>query len=177
MSLMRRTVFRGALLGVIVILGAYAMISTVFKDDGTVSVGSKAPEFNLATLDDKVVALSDFRGKGVLLNFWASWCGPCEREMPRMNEAYAEGIENVEILAVNLMENRIRVNNFKEEYKLDFPILLDPYNDIGKKYNVVDIPATFLINEHGVVIEKVVGELRSKEQVISLLKKISAKSP
>ncbi|MFQ5882995.1 MAG: peroxiredoxin family protein [Candidatus Methylomirabilales bacterium] len=122
-------------------------------------VGFLAPDFALPDLEGKTVRLADLRGKGVFLNFWATWCPPCRLEMPTMQQAYEENKERgLEILAVSIdAGSKKAVQDFVEEFKLTFPILLDPAMEVLSKYRTVSLPATFLIDRQGVVRYKHVG--------------------
>lgn len=130
--------------------------------------GDLAPDFELTTLDGKTVKLSDYRGKTVLLNFWASWCPPCRSEMPHMQTYYTEQSEadNVEILAVNMTKTEKNkqqsAEEFVEEYQLSFPILLDKQSEIMKAYLVKVYPTTYIINEEGVIKDKMMFPLDDK---------------
>ncbi|AXI01396.1 TlpA family protein disulfide reductase [Sporosarcina sp. PTS2304] len=130
--------------------------------------GDLAPDFELTTLDGKTVKLSDYRGKTVLLNFWASWCPPCRSEMPHMQTYYTEQSEadNVEILAVNMTKTEKNkqqsAEEFVEEYQLSFPILLDKQSEVMKAYLVKVYPTTYIINEEGVIKDKMMFPLDDK---------------
>lgn len=122
------------------------------------NINDMAPNFELQTIDGKTVKLSDYQGKKVFLNFWASWCGPCKVEMPHMQNYYNayKDIENVEILAVNMTtreRNRELVDDFVATNALTFPIALDTEGDIEKLYKVLSFPTTYLINEEGIIVD------------------------
>lgn len=132
-------------------------------DEG-LAKGETAPDFELMTLDGETARLSDYKGKKVILNFWASWCPPCRAEMPDMQKYYEEQAagENVEILAVNLTtEDRgmEKISAFIEEFNLTFPIPMDSEGDIGKLYQAVAIPTTYMIDTEGRVRNKIVGPM------------------
>ncbi|WP_052455615.1 TlpA disulfide reductase family protein [Bhargavaea cecembensis] len=130
--------------------------------------GELAPDFELATLDGKTASLSDYRGKKVVLNFWATWCPPCREEMPHMQRYYEEngGGEAFEIVAVNATEtergNGKAVAPFVEELGLTFPILMDEKGNTSELYEILFYPVTYIIDEDGVVIEQVMQPLTEK---------------
>lgn len=134
--------------------------------------GEKAVDFALKTLDGKDAKLSDYKGKKVILNFWATWCPPCKAEMPYMEEFYKENNNyNVVILAVNLTSGEGNVNKvkkFSEEYGLTFPILLDTQGEVEKVYQAFTIPTSYFIYSNGTVQQKVVGPM-SKETMETLI--------
>jgi thiol-disulfide isomerase/thioredoxin len=136
-------------------------------------VGKLAPDFKLISLDKQEVSLSDFRGKPVLINFWASWCGPCRIEMPFLQEVYEEwNSKGLVMLAVNLQENPTTVKKFVENAGLTFPILLSPGNAVPLSYNVRGIPATFLIDADGVIRDIKIGAFSGVGEIESKLAKI-----
>jgi len=127
---------------------------------GIVKIDEKltAPSFRLKDLNGKEVKLEDHRGKIVFLNFWATWCQPCRTEMPSMEKLYTEFKDrDFTILAVDIQERAKKVRAFKEKFKLNFPILLDPDGSVGSKYGVISIPTTYLIDREGYVIGGALG--------------------
>ena len=108
------------------------------------------PEIALGTLEGKKVSLKDFRGKIVLLNFWASWCVPCREEMPAMEKLYQEYKEkNFVILAIAVKDSKQDTLNFVKELKLTYPIALDPDAKVGQEYGAWGLPVTYLIGPKG----------------------------
>ena len=131
-----------------------------------------APDFTLKVLDGEEVALSDFRGKTVLLNFWATWCPPCRAEMPSMERMYGEfDRDELEILAVDLQESEKAVRNFIEDKEYTFPILLDTNGRVGSLYGARSIPTTYLIDEDGFAVGFIVGSREwDNEEVYEVLR-------
>ena len=125
--------------------------------------GDLAPNFTLTTLDGKTVKLSDYQGKKVVLNFWATWCPPCRAEMPHMQNYYEDFAEDegVEILAINLTDGdtREKVEDFVADYGLTFPILMDEEGTAGKTYQAVTIPTSYMIDTSGKIQHKIVGPM------------------
>lgn len=108
------------------------------------------PEFSLNTPDGKKVSLKDFRGKIVLLNFWASWCVPCREEMPAMEKLYQEYKQkNFVILAVAVKDRKQDAIDFVKELKITYPIALDPDAKVGSEYGAWGLPVTYLIGTKG----------------------------
>ncbi|GAB2574277.1 thiol-disulfide oxidoreductase ResA [Gracilibacillus alcaliphilus] len=160
-----RIIFRSAILVVLFGALAFAVFSNLTADDGaTVDVGDKAPDFALkqvATVEDLGdLQLSDYEGKGVMLNFWATYCEPCEREMPYMEQLYPVYQEKgVEIIAVSVDATELVINNFVNKHALTFPILHDKNSQVLDAYGIRPLPTTYFIDEHGKVEERVLGEL------------------
>jgi thiol-disulfide isomerase/thioredoxin len=108
------------------------------------------PEFNLSTPAGKKISLKDFRGKLVLLNFWASWCVPCREEMPAMEKLYQEYKDkNFVVLAVAVKDRKQDAVDFAKELKISYPIALDPEAQVGSLYGAWGLPATYLIGPKG----------------------------
>jgi len=128
-----------------------------------VKEGKMAPDFELVTLNGETVKLSDYRGKKVILNFWATWCPPCRAEMPHMQNFYEQNKDNgIEIVAVNLTKmdkGRMEIDKFVKEYGLTFDIPLDEEGDIGMQYQAFTIPTSYIIDTNGKIASKVVGPM------------------
>lgn len=140
------------------------------------SKGDTAFDFTLKDLEGNDVKLSDFQGKKVFLNFWATWCPPCKAEMPHMQKFYETKANemNVEILAVNLTKEDKgieKVKKFAEDYKITFPILLDEKGHIGNKYRSFAIPTTYVLNTKGEIEQKIVGPM-NEEMMMRLIENI-----
>ncbi|MGQ9675133.1 MAG: peroxiredoxin family protein [Chloroflexota bacterium] len=125
-----------------------------------VAVGSPAPDFTVRTLDGQRVSLSDLKGKTVVLNMWATWCGYCRLEMPEMEEAFHKyQDQGVVIVALNIQESYARVKQFIEAEGFTFPVWLDSDGSVAKTYRVSGLPMTFFIDGEGVLQRKQLGQL------------------
>jgi DsbE subfamily thiol:disulfide oxidoreductase len=119
---------------------------------------SAAPEFTLLNPAGKKVALKDFRGKLVLLNFWATWCDPCREEMPSMERLYRRFKDKgFVIVGVNVKDRRNDALSFLKELNITFPIVLDPDGQIGLLYGAWGLPATYLIDPKSIAIARAWG--------------------
>jgi len=144
-----------------------AVMKEIIARNG-IEIGKSAPDFELTKLDGTNVKLSDLKGKKVILNFWATWCGPCQQEMPDMEAFYKEHKENVEILAVNYTPSEKgggeeKVSNFIKEKGITFPVLLDKNIDVTTAYKVITIPTSYFIDTKGVIQDKFIGPMTQKE--------------
>ena len=110
-----------------------------------------APDFKLKNLVGDTVALNNFQGKTVLLNFWATWCLPCKEELPSMQRLYKKlGFLGVEVVAVSIdRDNPDKVKKYIDQYNLTFPILLDPRQEARKSYFIMGLPTSYLIGADG----------------------------
>lgn len=117
-----------------------------------------APDFELVALDGRNVNLTSVRGKIVLLNFWTTWCEASICEMPSLERLYRLfQDEAFALLAVNLKESAAKAEEFRNEYRISFPILLDRTGEVGDAYGVLAIPATFILDRQGMTIGKATG--------------------
>ncbi|MBC7326714.1 TlpA family protein disulfide reductase [bacterium] len=127
--------------------------------------GQIAPDFNLKSLEGKTYSLSDLRGSVVLLDFWATWCGPCKEELPIIEKLHQEYKDKgLVVLGIN-DEDRATVENFLKEQKLTFPILLDD-GKVGKAYRVNAIPRIILIDKNGKIVKDILGYSDKNEQIL-----------
>lgn len=124
-------------------------------------IGQKAPNFELESLTGEKVKLSDYTGKMVMINFWASWCPPCRVEMPHMETYYQEFKDehNIEILAVNMTTlergSQEKVPEFVDKHGLTFPVLMDEEGKVKELYDVMVYPTTYIVNAKGIITDKV----------------------
>lgn len=138
-------------------------------------VGEAAPDFELRTLDGNKAKLSDYKGKIVILNFWATWCPPCQAEMPHMQSFYEQNHnKGIEIVAVNLTSSDRgldKVKEFVNKHHLTFPILLDEEGTVENMYDTIAIPTTYIIDQEGFITEKITGPV-NEERLENLVKDI-----
>lgn len=160
MNKSNRTYVRIAILGVLLVALVFALYSSFVKDPNAVKVGRAAPNFSLEQLNGPAVALNDLKGKGVVLNFWGTWCEPCKHEMPALQAQYEKlKDKGLVVVGVNIGESPISVEPFVKQFGVNFPILLDRQSQITKLYRIGPIPTTFFISPDGVVEEIFVGQL------------------
>jgi len=143
----------------IVAAGLYALLSGGGAAP-PVGRGTPAPPFSLERLDAPgTLALSELRGQVVLINFWATWCKPCEAEMPAMERLYGRLKDApFELLAISVDEDPEAARRFRERLGLSFPVLWDPEKEAARAYQTFRFPETLLVGPDGVVVERYVGE-------------------
>lgn len=159
-----RFIFRTSILVLLAGAIVFALVSNLQGDTNIYRVGDTAPDFQLNQINNyndlETVQLSDYRGKGVMLNFWGTWCKPCEEEMPYMQALYPEYKERgLEIIAVNLDATEFVVDKFIDRYDLTFPVPHDTKDQVRDLYKVGPLPSTFFISPEGEIVEVVEGGL------------------
>jgi peroxiredoxin len=124
-----------------------------------VAVGSVAPDFTLENMQGEKISLSQYRGKVVIVNFWATWCPPCRTEMPSMevlHETFKD--DGLVLLAINVEPGGAKVvSDFLKESPYSFPILLDEQNQTQNSYTVFQYPSSFIVDRQGIVVKKLIG--------------------
>lgn len=159
-----RLIFRSVILAILIAAVIFSLVTNANKDNTIYKVGDQAPEFELQQVNQynelEKVKLSDYKGKGVMLNFWATFCKPCEEEMPFMQELYPFYKEQgIEIIAVSLDSTELVIDRFIDKYQLTFPVPYDKKGQVSDQYKIGPIPTTYFINPEGVIVEKVEGAL------------------
>jgi len=152
-------------LGGAVLLGAVALWGLAQLARGNlgsvagIARGQEAPEFQLNTVQGLSAKLSDYRGKSVLVNFWATWCTPCKEEIPLLQAAYDRHSYELAVLGVNAGESAGVVQNYLDEVNMTFPVLLDIGDEVSLLYQVRAFPTTIFIDREGVIQDVHVGLL------------------
>ena len=137
-----RTILLGALLSV------FAVSSLAASD----LAGKTAPDFVLKSATGENLRLSEYRGDVVMINFWATWCGPCRQEMPLLDDLYARyGRVGFSLLGVNIDDDARRAMQMVEELGVNFPVLFDDTKEVSKLYQVEAMPVTVLVDREGTV--------------------------
>jgi len=126
-----------------------------------------APDFTLKSESGKIFHLSDFRGQVVLINFWATWCPPCRREMPSMERMWQKlKGKGVQVLAIDVGEDADTIFEFLGAYPVNFPLLMDLDGSVVKKYPVTGLPTSYIIDPEGKVIYRTVGSREWDDPVL-----------
>lgn len=156
-----RTLIRTIILFVMAAAIGYTFYINFFKKEEVIGKGSAAPNFVFTELNTgEKFKLSDQKDKGIIVNFWGTWCEPCKREMPFMNEIYQKyQNKGIELFALNASESDFVVKKFVSEYNLKFPIGIDNNQEILNMYNVNPLPTTFFVSPNGKIKRVVTGQM------------------
>jgi peroxiredoxin len=142
------------------------------------AVGMQAEDFRLPDLAGKEQSLSQYRGKIVLLNFWATWCKPCTTEMPAMQTMYDKlRDKGFVVLAVNELEDDARVREHIKQYGHTFPVLMDHDNKVANQFGVVGLPVSVFIDQEGRVQEYIKGGLLTEQKIDETVARILKQEP
>ena len=125
--------------------------SCIYRPEAVVNIGQPAPHFILPDLDGREISLEKFKGKIVLLDFWATWCAPCRMTMPVVEKLSKEYPDDMILLAVNMLEPKDAVEKYAFEYALSSQVLLDKEGTVSSTYGAYAIPMQFLIDRFGIV--------------------------
>lgn len=159
----KRFFYRLAILLVLVGALGFALYSNLTQDKEIYRVGDLAPDFELTQINKnnelETIRLSELQGKGVMLNFWGTFCPPCEAEMPYMESLYPEYADDIEIVAVNLDNGELVIHRFIDKHSLTFPVVHDKNQDVRDLYSIKPLPSTLFIDSDGVIVDHVEGEL------------------
>ena len=131
-----------------------------------IKIGFTAPDFTLNTIDNKQISLSNYRGRPVILNFWATWCGPCRYEVPAFkafSEKYPQ--EDVAVIAVNTQDDPDSARGYAIADKLKFVIPVDPTGAVAGLYNIRGLPTTYIIDGKGVITSIKIGPFLSIDEI------------
>ncbi|HAJ37599.1 MAG TPA: TlpA family protein disulfide reductase [Chloroflexi bacterium] len=115
-------------------------------------LGQTPPNFTMLLPDGRHASLADFKGRPVLINFWATWCPPCRAEMPELLQA-ARDYPDLVLLAVNANESADVVSQFAEQFRMNVPVVIDPEGSISNRYNVSGLPTSIFIHPDGTIID------------------------
>jgi len=149
------------------LLGSQLLVPAQDQSGSTQSTsplqGHFAPDFTLAALSTHpapAIHLAGFKGKPVMLNFWASWCDPCKHEAPLLEATWqhVQG-QGVVFIGIDFEDTQSDALNFLQQYGITYPNVVDSAGSVGISYGVTGVPETFFIDRHGVIVHKVIGEL------------------
>lgn len=136
-----------------------------------IRIGNVAPDFSLKTLDNQTIKLSQFRGKPVLINFWATWCVPCTTELPLLVQTYQANQDKLVILGVNIKEDAATVEARVKSVGITYPVGLDNSGDVTDRYQVRGYPTSLFVDKNGVIQRITVGPL-TEDTIRSSLERV-----
>jgi peroxiredoxin len=154
---------KATLIGIIAVLMFIGFLYFYGQNSGQrvklIREGDRAPEFSLLSLEGRATSLSDYRGKVVMVHFWATWCPPCVEEFPTLQRLYKAYIgKDLEILAVSVDEGGAgAVGQFMQKNRFALPVLLNPDQSVARMYGTLKFPETYLVDRDGIVRKKVIG--------------------
>lgn len=144
---------------IVVLLVALVGVVADTLRDKTIGVGDRAPDFQIQTESGLTVSRSDFGGKVLVLNFWATWCPPCIEEMPSLDQLHAQFKEDgVVVLGVSVDEDQAAYRSFLERSKVSFLVANDPQASISDRFGTYRYPETYVIDARGMVVQKIIGK-------------------
>ena len=124
---------------------------------GTETAAKLAPDFSLIDLSGRPLRLSDYRGKVVVLDFWATWCEPCKQEIPHLVDLQNKYPQRVQVLGISMDDDEKPVRGFQQQYKMNYPIALETSNLADQYGGVLGLPITFVIDGQGRIIKRYIG--------------------
>ena len=133
-----------------------------------------APEFKLEDQDGNFLKMSDYKGKVVVVNFWATWCPPCRKEMPSMQRAWEIlQKEDIMMLAINVGEDSDQIFSFTAEYPVEFPLIMDSDSSVVKQWKVRGLPTTYIVNPAGQIVYQAIGDREwDAEEILKQIRKL-----
>ena len=141
------------------------------------AVGMQAEDFSLIDLEGKAQSLSQYRGKIVLVNFWATWCKPCTTEMPAMQASFDKlHDKGFVVIAVNELEDDARVRAHIKQYGHTFPVLMDRDNKVANQFGVFGLPVSVFVDEKGIVQEYIKGGLLTEQKIQAIVDRLQAQA-
>ena len=163
----KRLIYRTSILSIFAVMIFYAAYKSMEEEPKTALaiIEEEAPNFAGETLaGDLLVLTNEIEGK-TLINFWGSWCEPCKREMPALETAYStHKNDGFNVISINLGQSDLVTRQFVDQYNLTFPVLIDQDGSIKEAYHVGNLPASFLVDEDGLIEQVHEGEL-SEEMI------------
>jgi cytochrome c biogenesis protein CcmG/thiol:disulfide interchange protein DsbE len=149
----------GAVLPLLLLVAWGAFLAARSAPSGA-AVGQPAPDFALVDLDGNAVSLADLRGRPLIVNFWASWCGPCVEEFPLLERASrTHGAHGLAVVGIVFRDNSEAARAFMQRMGAGWRALMDPGGRVAERYGIYGPPETFFINAEGVVVARQIGQL------------------
>lgn len=158
-----------AAVGALLLLLFYGLTTDRLETGVVPKPGTTAPDFQLSTFDGKTIRLSDYRGKPVVVNFWASWCVPCRDEAPAFDQvASTYQPRGIVFLGVNMQDTPYDAQNFMRQFQINYPVVTDTTGAVYINYGVVGVPETYLVTRQGKIVQKITGPVDAAQLSASL---------
>jgi cytochrome c biogenesis protein CcmG, thiol:disulfide interchange protein DsbE len=152
---------------IIAALGVLGFLMNGLSEKASANPGDEAIEFELKDINGQVYRLSDFKGKPVVLNFFATWCQPCIDEAPEL-EAFGKEYKDAQLIIIAKGESKMRMEKYIKESNSKLLYVLDTKEETSKEYNVIGQPDTLILNKDGVIVERFTGPT-TKERLIEII--------
>jgi len=153
-------------LAAVLIIGGYAIGKTLFASSAVLKAGSTPPAFKLVDLNGTVHDSQNYLGKPLIINFWGTFCPPCRNEMPALQKVYEQWEDQgVQLVGINLSEDKLSVRNFADQVGAKFPILLDRNRQTERAFGLKQYPTTFFIGRDGKIVDILIGGPLTEEQI------------
>jgi peroxiredoxin len=160
-------------LAFVLLIGGYAVGHSLFVSTSVLKAGDKPPEFKLLDTAGNVHDSSEYRGKALIINFWGTFCPPCRDEMPALQNVYDKWKDKgVQLIGINLSEDKLSVESFARQVGAKFPILLDRNRQTEKKFGLKQYPTTFFVRADGTIEDVLIGGPLTEEQIEGHIEKI-----
>jgi cytochrome c biogenesis protein CcmG/thiol:disulfide interchange protein DsbE len=155
----------------LIILLVLVGLMLIKRQEGPVSIGKRAPDFVLTTFDGEEIALADLEGKVVVLNFWASWCKPCEGEAADLEAAWRayQDRDDIIFLGVDYVDTEPEARGYLEKFDITYPNGPDLRTSISQAFRISGVPETYIIGKDGILVHAQIGPFNSLAQIQSIL--------
>lgn len=169
----RTTLWRVAIFAVLLLFVAFLAVGLRNQNRSAGRPAGAAPDFEFTTFEGEKIRLSELRGQGVVVNFWASWCVPCRIEAPILEEAWQrEQNANIVFLGLDYLDQDHKAKEFLDEFGITYPNGPDLQSEAARNYGITGVPETFFIDPNGVVAANKIGEIRTEAELNGFLEQI-----
>jgi peroxiredoxin len=147
----------GTIVAIIIVVILWLAVRHHSGPQGSATAAKQAPDFSLTDLAGKPLRLSDYRGKVVVLDFWATWCEPCKQEIPHLIDLQSKYAQRVQVLGISMDDDDKPVRTFQQQYKMNYPIAVGTSSLADQYGGVLGLPITFVIDGQGRIAKRYIG--------------------